>query len=846
MSTDTTRNGHDNTAATTEILTALKDRGLIQNITEAATLLGIAGAADNAPVDGEFVPATITDNANVVLEKRYLDKDNDGVIKEDPQGMFRRVAGTLAAADRAYGQTDAQIDATAEEFYQIMSSLEFLPNSPTMMNAGTGAGTLSACFVLPLKDSMEGIMGAAHDAAMVQKFGGGTGFALTDIRAKGTPIQSTHGRACGPIAVLRHLSSVSTLVTQGGKRDGANMAVMNVHHPDILEFIDCKTVEGEIHNFNISVGATDEFMQAVKDGTSYALKSKEDPAVADSPMVEVGQLDAREVFSKIVHGAWRNGEPGMIFLDEVNRNSPVLHLGEITATNPCGEQPLLPNESCNLGSIDVAKFIVEDADGNKEIDYDHLRKVTRLSVHFLDNVIDANKYAVPAIEEMANFTRKIGLGVMGFADMLVELGVPYDSDEAIEIGRALMAFIRDESDQASIDLAAERGPFPAFAGSKWDENGDPDIRNACRLTVAPTGTISMIAGCSSGIEPIFSLAFRKQNILEGQTLFYVDKNFERIARERGFYSEELLEHLSDGGSLQDREDVPEDVKRLFHVASDINPEYHVRMQAAFQESVDAGISKTINFPNDATVEDVETTYMSAWELKCKGITVYRAGSREKEVLTTGTTNTANGSAEAAEPQVIPQFSVPRDRPASLQGVTNRVRTGRGPLYVTVNVAADGRPFEMFATLGKAGGNDAAMSEGMSRLASLSLRSGVDPEEIIKQLRGITDVPVWDNGDLIRSVPDAISLVLDRVSNAGPMSAGAIGDSETAQIGMFEPPEPGDIGLISTRAAEATEVTSSASQSMVEALSTELCPDCNSSLAHEEGCAKCYSCGYSRC
>ncbi|MDA1257471.1 MAG: vitamin B12-dependent ribonucleotide reductase [Chloroflexi bacterium] len=848
MSTEINRNGHnrdDATLATTEALATLKERGLIQNITEAATALGIGGGADNA--DTRFTPAQVTDNAGVVLEKRYLAKDKHGRIKEDAQGMFRRVARTLATPDRAYGRTTEQVDETAEEFYRMMAKLEFLPNSPTMMNAGTGAGTLSACFVLPLTDSMEGIMGAAHDAAMVQKFGGGTGFALTEIRSKGTPIASTHGRACGPIAVLKHLSSVSTLVTQGGKRDGANMAVMNVHHPDILEFIDCKAVEGDIHNFNISVGATDEFMQAVKDGTEYALKSKKDPSDPNSTMIEVGRLDAREVFSKIVYGAWKNGEPGMIFLDEVNRNSPVLHLGEITATNPCGEQPLLPNESCNLGSIDVSKFVVDDPQGGKSIDYDRLRKVTRLSVHFLDNVIDANKYAVPAIEEMAHFTRKIGLGVMGFADMLVELGVPYDSDEAIEIGRTLMAFIRHESDQASIDLAAQRGPFPAFAGSKYETDGDPEIRNACRLTVAPTGTISMIAGCSSGIEPIFSLAFRKQNILEGQTLFYVDRNFERIARERGFYSDELLDHLADGGSLHDRDDVPDDVKRLFHVASDINPEYHVRMQAAFQESVDAGISKTINFPNTATVEDVETTYMTAWELKCKGITVYRAGSREKEVLTAGTSDGAGAAdGNAASSEAVPQFSVPRDRPAALNGVTRRIRTGRGQLYVTVNVASDGRPFEVFATLGKAGGNDAAMAEGMSRLASLALRTGVDPSDIIKQLRGITDVPVWDGGDLIRSVPDAISLVLERIVKAGPMATGPIDGDESAQIGMFERPEPDDIGLLTTRKASATEIASPSGASMVEALSAEMCPDCNSGLAHEEGCAKCYSCGYSRC
>ncbi|MCH7642767.1 MAG: hypothetical protein IIC30_05765, partial [Chloroflexi bacterium] len=480
-----------------------------------------------------------------------------------------------------------------------------------------------------------------------------------------------------------------------------------------------------------------------------------------------------------------------------------------------------------------------------------LRKVTRLSVHCLDNVIDANKYAVPAIEEMAQFTRKIGLGVMGFADMLVELGVPYDDDKAIEIGRTLMAFIRDESDRASIDLATQRGPFPAFAGSRYERDGDPDIRNACRLTVAPTGTISMIANCSSGIEPIFSLAFRKQNILDGQTLYYVDRNFERIAHERGFYSEELLEHLSNGGSLQDRDDVPDDVKRLFHVASDISPEYHVRMQAAFQESVDSGISKTINFPNDATIDDVETTYMTAWELKCKGITVYRAGSREKEVLTTGTSaETSKGNkadAGTVKPgESVPQFAAPRDRPASLTGVTSRVRTGRGQLYVTVNVASDGRPFEMFATLGKAGGNDAAMAEAVSRLTSLALRSGVDPDDIIKQLRGITDIPVWDNGDLIRSVPDAISLILERVAKSGPMPTGPVDGQESAQIGMFKRPEPDELGLLSTRNAEATEITSQAGSTMAAALMSEMCPDCNASLAHEEGCAKCYSCGYSRC
>ena len=518
----------------------------------------------------DFEPAPLTDNSKVVLEKRYLLKDENDEVIETPNEMFIRVAKALAKPEKDYGVADKKIKQIENLFYQSMASLEFLPNSPTLMNAGTGAGTLSACFVLPLTDSMEGIMKAAHDAAMVQKFGGGTGFSLSEIRPTGTPIATTHGKACGPIAVLKHLSSVSTLVTQGGKRDGANMAVMDVHHPNILDFIECKTIEGQIHNFNISVGASDEFMEAVKNGTDYALYVKSNPADEKSERVEAGRLDARKVFEKIVHGAWLNGEPGMIFLDEVNRNSPVKHVGMITATNPCGEQPLLPNESCNLGSIDVAKFI-KDSDGTVEIDWKKLSKTIRLTTRFLDNVIDANKYAIPEIEEMNLGTRKLGLGVMGFADLLVKLGVAYDSDEGVEIGRKIMAFFKEESDNESRDLAIERGPFPKWTGSEMEKRGEEPLRNACRLTVAPTGTISMIAGASSGIEPIFSLAYRKHNILEGETLFYVDKNFENICRYENIYSEDLMEYLSDGGSLLDRDDVPESVKNLFHTAADISP-----------------------------------------------------------------------------------------------------------------------------------------------------------------------------------------------------------------------------------------------------------------------------------
>ena len=776
-------------------------------------------------LSGSAVVAALSDNALVVLKKRYLLKDSFGEIVEEPDEMFRRVADALAEPERLYSASDDEVASIADRFYRSMASLEFLPNSPTLMNAGTGAGTLSACFVLPLTDSMEGIMGAARNAAMVQKYGGGTGFSLSEIRRKGAPIKTTHGKACGPIAVLRLLSAVSTLVTQGGKRDGANMAVMDVHHPDILEFIDCKAREGTIHNFNISVGASDEFMKAVKEGKSYALREPEDFTDMTSPQVEVDRLDAREVFDKIVHGAWRNGEPGMIFLDTVNFENPVRHIGKITATNPCGEQPLLPNESCNLGSINVGKFVTE----NETFNWDKLADIVHLTIRFLDNVIDANKYAVKDIEKLTKGTRKLGLGVMGFADMLIRLGIPYDSDEGVAMGKRLMRFIKNESDKASMALGKERGPFSEWPGSPLEKKGNP-LRNACRLTVAPTGTISMIAGASSGIEPLFSIAYRKQNILEGQTLMYVNEAFEAIARKRGFYSEELMTYLAEGGSLQERNDVPEDVRALFKVSADITPKWHVLMQAAFQESTDAGISKTINFPNQATQEDVYEAYMLAWETKCKGITVYRAGSREKEVLTAGHDSTTQKSSEPiqASDSASTYYALPRHRPAELIGVTRRIRTGRGNVYVTVNKASDGRPFEVFAAHGKAGGNDSAMAEALSRTISLALRSGVDPQEVVRQLRGITDTPIWDNGILIRSVPDAIATVLDILEHREVDKP--LEDSESVQHRMFPTPSSSE----------------SAPLASLYILNEELCPECSTMLAHEEGCVKCYSCGYSRC
>ena len=772
----------------------------------------------------------LSDNALVVLEKRYLRKDGDGNIVETPEQMLRRVARAIAQAETIYG-TRSDAARWEDEFYDVMARLDFVPNSPTLMNAGiglqdgTGTGTLSACFVMGLEDTMDGIMTTAKEMAMVQKFGGGTGFALSPIRPKGSGISTTHGQACGPISVLRHLSSVSKLVTQGGKRDGANMAVMDVHHPDILEFIDCKEIEGEIHNFNISVGASHEFMEAVRDGTDYPLRAKENPSDDDSPTVEVGRLDAREVFAKIIHGAWRNGEPGMIFLDWVNHKNPTPHIGRMTATNPCGEQPLLPYESCNLGSINLANFVVDGRDG-PEVDYERLRGVVHTTTRFLDNVIDANSYSVDKIEEMTRMTRKVGLGVMGFADMLIKMRVAYDSEEGLELGRDVMRFIRDEADRMSEDLTERRGVFPGFKGSIYDAPGQPKMRNACRLTVAPTGTISMIAGCSSGIEPLFALSYHKHNILGGESLIYVDEQFEEAAREGGFYSDDLMEFLASGGSLRERDDVPDWAKQLFVTAADISPEMHVRMQAAFQESVDAAISKTINFPNSATENDVERAYLLAWELGCKGITVYRAGSREAEVLTAGQEKDAADS-PAEQPGAGPAMLVERERPSVIKGITERVRTGHGNMYVTINYDEGEEPFEVFIAVGKAGGCDSAQLEGISRLATLALRAGIDPKQVVKHLQGITCCPAWDGGTLVRSAPDGLALVLKRNLKLDDEVLPASEEARSTQPGMVLTVDKPANGHVSANGSR--------------------CPECSvGTLVYQEGCKRCPECGYNKC
>lgn len=569
----------------------------------------------------------LTDNAIRVLQKRIFARDQQGRVAETPDDMFRRVATSVASADLQYG-TPADAARSEEEFFQIMTALEFLPNSPTLMNAGRNLAQLSACFVLPVEDSMESIFGTLRDTALIQKSGGGTGFSFSRLRPKEAPIESTHGVSSGPVSFMRLYNFATEVTKLGGKRAGANMAILRVDHPDIEEFIASKTNPLELNTFNISVAVTDDFMEKVRKGESYDLINPRTHSVA-------GQLDARAILDRIVESAWRNGEPGVIFIDRINRDNPTPELGQIESTNPCGEQPLLPYESCVLGSINLAKFHRDGA-----IDYDRLRKVVRLAVHFLDNVIDVSEYPIQEIADITRLNRKIGLGVMGWADLLILLGIAYDSDEAIGLGEEVMRIISREATEASVDLARQRGPFPRWMdesiyhlAGKAGSPGWRARRNATVTTVAPTGTISLIANCSSGIEPVYSIVYRRLSF-ESDRLTFVHPLFEDYARKHSFYSDDLIKRVAETRTVRDIAEVPDEARRVFVTTHEIAPEWHVRMQAAFQRSIDAAVSKTINFPGEASVDDVRRAYVIAHELGCKGITVYRDGSREKQVLST--------------------------------------------------------------------------------------------------------------------------------------------------------------------------------------------------------------------
>jgi ribonucleoside-diphosphate reductase alpha chain len=750
-----------------------------------------------AAASARFQPASgasLTENALRVLEKRYLKKDKQGKVIETPEEMFRRVARAIAAAELNYNPK-ADIKAREDEFYRLMANLEFLPNSPTLMNAGRELGQLSACFVIPVGDSMESIFDAVKYTALIHKSGGGTGFSFSHLRPEGDFVKSTSGVASGPVSFMEVFDTTTDVTKQGGTRRGANMGILSVDHPDIMRFITAKEDPKKLTNFNISVAVTNAFMEAVKAGADYDLISPRTKKVAD-------KLNAREVFDKIVDMAWKTGDPGIVFIDQINKDNPTPRLGKIESTNPCGEQPLLPYESCNLGSINLARML-KSSNGAFEIDYPKMAATVRTAVRFLDNVIDVNKFPLPQIEEMTKRSRKIGLGVMGFADMLIMLGVPYNSEEALKIGTEVMRFVHDEAGKASAELAEERGAFPAFKDSVYDVPGGPRMRNASCTTIAPTGTLSIIVGCSSGIEPLFALSYTR-NILDGAQLVEVNPYFEGAAIKEGFYSEELMKRLADGTHLPDIDGIPEDVKRVFVTAHQITPEWHVRMQAAFQQSTDNAVSKTVNFPREATKEDITKVYTMAYELGLKGITIYRDRSRDSQVLVTG-----------GEEKKAAEVLTPRKRSKVTTGVTERVTTGCGYIYVTVNSDEQGI-FEVFSHLGKAGGCASAQLEATCRLISLALRAGIDVASVVRQLRGIRCPSIaWEEGKSILSCADAIASVLEKHVNGGPAS----------------PPVEKHAGAGNNGAP-----VNLAGQ----------CPDCGNLLVYQEGCFICPSCGYTKC
>jgi ribonucleoside-diphosphate reductase alpha chain len=753
----------------------------------------------------------LTENAVAVLKKRYLKKNEKGEPVEEPIDMFRRVASNIAKGEFCFKEGEearALYEESKEKFLQIMLSRKFMPNSPTLMNAGRELQQLSACFVLPVEDSIDGIYDTLKHQAVIHKSGGGTGFGFSRLRPKNDLVKSTMGVSSGPVSFMAIYDASTDKIKQGGTRRGANMGILRVDHPDIEEFITCKTDNNQINNFNISVAVTNAFMEAVERDGDFELVNPRNGEVART-------VRARELFAKIVEGAWLNGEPGVVFIDKINADNPTPQF-PIESTNPCSEAHLPPYDSCNLGSINLERFYREDT---AHVNWDDLRETVHTAVRFLDNVIEMNNYPLPEIDEMSRGNRRIGLGIMGFADLLIKLGITYDSEEGLAFAEKVMKFIDDEAWEESRALAEERGVMPHYEGSRHEARGDR-VRNATVTTIAPTGTISMIAGCSGGIEPLFAVAFmRRQADME---LPDVNPEFVKLAKERGFYSEELMKKVAREGSVRSILEAPEDVRRVWVTSHDITPEWHVRMQAAFQKHTSMGISKTINLPSEATPMDVEDAYRLAYSLNCKGIAVYRDGSRDAQVLSTGKTEKpgekptmtpASPEAPTAPPVSPPaegqQFSslaeARNGRPRTLSGVTKKIQTGHGPLYVTVNDDEFG-PRECFVILGKPGGTAAAFSDALGRMISLAMTHGASPAEVVHQLRGIQDGhPAGVGPNAVLSVPDGV--------------AKAMAEHYLVDETDMEPRELPIIGA---------------------------CPDCGSGLTRQEGCVVCHSCGYSKC
>ncbi|MFO8086074.1 MAG: vitamin B12-dependent ribonucleotide reductase [Desulfobacterales bacterium] len=718
---------------------------------------------------------SFSENAKIVLERRYLRKDSEGNLCETPEQMFERVADAVAYADTIF-DAKANIRKTRDKFLKMMTSLWFLPNSPTLMNAGRELGQLAACFVLPIEDSMDAIFETLKNTAIIHKSGGGTGFSFSRIRPANDIVNSTAGVSSGPLSFMVVYDAATETVKQGATRRGANMAVLRVDHPDIEAFINAKNDLNRLNNFNISVALTKPFMEALAKKKHYQL-------INPRTGLTIGNISAEKIFDMIVFSAWQTGEPGVVFIDRMNESNPTPHVGMIEATNPCGEQPLLPYESCTLGSINLSRMVT-----GRAVDFLRLKNVVHDAVHFLDNVVEINKYPLKIIEQMSRNTRKIGLGIMGFADMLIRMNISYDSDEAVEQAEKVMSFIQKESRVASQVIGKARGNFLAYKNSIFDSPSTPFMRNATTTTIAPTGSISIIAGTSGGIEPLFAVAHVRR-ILDGETLFEMHPLFLEIAREQGFYTDSLAEEIASTGSIKHFSSIPEHIRNLFKTSHDIDPEWHINIQAAFQKFTDNAVSKTINFSSDTTVDDVKKAFILADKSGCKGLTIYRDGSRRDQVLSLGT--------EKSKIEKI----IPRPRPKRTFGFTERIRTGCGNLYVTINSDETGI-CEVFGKMGKTGGCASSQIESVGRLISLALRSGVTIEAVIKQLIGIRcPSPAWENGKMVHSCHDAIAQVLKNV------------------IGSNFIEKQSAMGV---------------------------CPKCSGPLAHEEGCLICHSCGYSKC
>ena len=734
----------------------------------------------------------INENAKIVLHRRYLKKDTQGVPFETHKELFWRVASSIAEEEGKYKNSTYKTKDLAREFYDLMTSYRFLPNSPTLMNAGTDLGQLAACFVLPVEDSIEGIFDAVKHAAMIHKSGGGTGFSFSRLRQQDSVVGSTGGVASGPLSFLRIFNCATEQIKQGGTRRGANMGILRIDHPDIMQFIKAKERDGELNNFNLSVGLTEKFMQAVEKGEDYQL-------VAPNTGQSTGTLNAREVFSILVQKAWESGDPGIVFLDRINRDNPTPAQGEMESTNPCGEQPLLPYEACNLGSINLGLVYAEGQNGRDgEVDWDELGRIVHLSVRFLDNVIDASNYPLPQITETVGRNRKIGLGVMGWADLLFQLGIPYNSQKAVDLAERVMKFVRDEGRSASKQLAAERGAFPAYDESVFGKANLGPYRNATVTTIAPTGTLSIIGGCSSGVEPLFALSFAR-HVMDGDRLVETNPYFEKALKNADAHSAKLMEEVAKTGSISKMDFLPTDIRQVFVTAMDIEPMWHLKMQAAFQKYTDNAVSKTVNLPNEATMDDIWEIYWKAYEYGCKGVTVYRDGCKASQVLCTGDSDREKKEKAGKEERSV------RERPEVIYGFTHKVETGLGVLYLTVN-EMDGKPFEVFATIGKSGGSITAKAEAIGRLVSLALRSGVEVREIVSQLRGIGgENPKFMKKHLVKSIPDAIAYVFEtRYLQGERLGAGT------------------------------------------NSLVKELCPECGEALVFEEGCHICKSCAYTKC